>query len=226
MRAVIFDLDDTLVDHTSAARTACVQWARGQGLAGTDDELAVRWAAIATPHYERYQQREITFAEQRRARVREFLPHLDLAIDEAADEAFQGYAEAYHASWACFADAVPALRRVRGAGLLAAVLTNGDHAHQRLKLARVGLIDEVDQVFTSDEFPFGKPDPAPFIGTCARLGVDPAEALMVGDSLVADVQGAVGAGLHALLLDRRDAHPSHSPRISSLEELRFSTDVR
>lgn len=219
LRAVVFDLDDTLVDHTTAARTASVEWGRANGLAGSDEELALTWTAIATPHYRAYQLRELTFDGQRRARVREFLPHLDLADDDAADEAFRGYSEVYHASWTCFPDAVPALRRVRAAGLLAAVLTNGEHAHQRLKLQRVGLVDEVDQVFTSDEFPLGKPDPAAFLGTCSRLGVEPGEALMVGDSVVTDFEGALGAGLRAVLLDRRDEHPSYSPRIRSLSEL-------
>lgn len=44
---------------------------------------------------------------------------------------------------------------------------------------------------------------------------------MVGDSVVADFEGALDAGLQAVLLDRRDEHPSHSPRIASLDELRF-----
>ncbi len=221
MRAVIFDLDDTLVDHTSAARTASIEWGRANGLVGSDSELASTWSAIATPHYRAYQLREVTFDGQRRARVREFLPHLDLSADDAADEAFRGYSEVYHASWTAFPDAVPALRRAREAGLLAAVLTNGDHDHQRLKLERVGLDGEVDRVFTSDEFALGKPDPAAFLGACALLGVEPADALMVGDSVVADFEGALGAGMHALLLDRRDEHPSHSPRIRSLDELEF-----
>lgn len=219
LRAVVFDLDDTLVDHTSAARTASVEWGRANGLAGSDEQLARTWSAIATPHYRAYQLRELTFDGQRRARVREFLPHLDLADDEAADKAFRGYSEVYHASWTSFPDAVPALRRVREAGLLAAVLTNGEHAHQRLKLERVGLVDEVDQVFTSDEFALGKPDPAAFLGTCSRLGVEPGEALMVGDSVVADFEGALGAGLGAVLLDRHGAHPDITPRIASLDEL-------
>lgn len=218
---MIFDLDDTLIDHTSAARTASVEWGRGHGLVGSDDEIARTWSAIAAPHYRRYQLRETTFEGQKRARVREFLPHLDLAVDDAADGAFRGYADVYRANWTCFADAVPALRRVREAGLIAAVLTNGDGTHQRLKLERVGLVDEVDRVFTSDEFPLGKPDPAPFLGTCSALGIEPGEALMVGDSLGADVEGALGAGLRAVLLDRHHAHPSHSPRITTLADLRI-----
>ena len=219
LRAVIFDLDDTLVDHTSAARTASTAWGRELGLTGTDEEIARTWTAIASPYYRRYQLRELTFAGQQRGRVREFLPHLDLTSDEAADEAFRGYADAYRASWTSFSDAVPALRRVRAAGLVAAVLTNGDHAQQRRKIERVGLDVEVDRVFTSDEFPLGKPDPGAFLGSCSQLGIAPGEALMVGDSMVADVEGALDAGLGAVLLDRRDEHPSHAPRIRSLDEL-------
>jgi putative hydrolase of the HAD superfamily len=219
MRAVIFDLDDTLVDQTSAARAASIEWGRGHGLTGSDEELATRWSTIATPHYRRYQMRELTFAEQRRARVREFLPHLDLVADAAADEAFRGYLDIYEAEWVCFADAVPALRRVREAGALAAILTNGEQAHQRLKLELVGLDGEVDALFSSDQFPLGKPDPRAFLGTCSALGIAPGDALMVGNSMVADVEGALGAGLQAILLDRYDDHPDQTPRIRSLDEL-------
>ena len=219
LRAVIFDLDDTLVDQTSAARAASIEWGRTQGLVGSDEELAARWSTIATPHYRRYQLREVTFAEQRRARVREFLPHLDLVAHKAADEVFRGYLDLYEVGWTCFPDAVPALRRVREAGFLAAVLTNGEHAHQRLKLELVGLVDEVDAMFTSDQFPQGKPDPAPFLGACSALGVEPEEALMVGDSVIHDLQGGLGAGLDAVLLDRHDSHPDLAPRIRSLAEL-------
>lgn len=219
LRAVIFDLDDTLIDHTSAARTASIEWGRGHGLAGSDEELAAHWSTISTPHYQRYQLRELTFAEQRRARVREFLPHLDLAADSAADEAFGGYLGLYEAGWTCFPDAVPTLRRLREAGLIAAILTNGEHAQQHRKLERVGLGGEVDAMFSSDQFPLGKPDPASFLGACSALGVEPGETLMVGDSLAADVEGALGAGLGGVLLDRHDAHPDVSPRIRSLDEL-------
>lgn len=219
LRAVIFDLDDTLVDQTSAARAASVEWGRTHGLVGSDEEIAVRWSTIATPHYRRYQLRELTFAEQRRARAREFLPHLDLAADGAADEVFRGYLDLYEAGWTCFPDAVPALRRVREAGLLAAVLTNGEHAHQRLKLDLVGLDREVDAMFSSDQFAQGKPDPRAFLGTCSALGVEPGESLMVGDSVIHDLQGGLGAGLDAVLLDRHGDHPGLAPRIRSLAEL-------
>jgi len=103
--------------------------------------------------------------------------------------------------------------------MLAAVLTNGEHAHQQLKLDLVGLDREVDAKFSSDQFPRGKPDPRAFLGTCSALGVEPDEALMVGDSVIHDLQGGLEAGLDAVLLDRHDDHPDLAPRIRSLDEL-------
>ena len=58
-----------------------------------------------------------------------------------------------------------------------------------------------------------------FRRTCARLGVSPAQALHVGDSLVEDYQGAIGAGLSALLLDRENRFSGRARCIRSLEEL-------
>ena len=65
----------------------------------------------------------------------------------------------------------------------------------------------------------GKPDPEIFRRVCGRLGVGAAEALHVGDSPSDDYDGAQGAGLSALLLDRDDRHPGVPERIRSLAEL-------
>jgi putative hydrolase of the HAD superfamily len=63
-----------------------------------------------------------------------------------------------------------------------------------------------------------------FEAVCRELSVQPSEALFVGDSPVADIEGARRAGLHAAWINRRDlAWPSHLPppavRVDSLTEL-------
>lgn len=216
MRAVLFDLDDTLVDYASAARVAVSAWAEEHGVAATD--TVARWDAITEFHYARYQRRELTFQEQRRARVREFL-RVE-ADDTEADELFAGYAVRYEAAWTAFDDALPALHRVRAAGLTTAVLTNGDEEHQRLKLERVGLAAAVDELIASSSLPAGKPDPRAFHAAAQRLGHAPGELLMVGNSLEHDVRGALAAGIEAVLLDRHDVHAGEPVRrIRSLREL-------
>jgi putative hydrolase of the HAD superfamily len=200
--AVLFDLDDTLVDHRAAARTAVVGWARERGLQDPEDRLVERWTDLSDQHYRRYQDRELSYAEQRRARIREFLPDVRLESDAAADAAFAGYRAHYEAAWQPFPDAVPALRRARRAGATVAVLTNGDHDHQSLKLSRTGLADEVDHLVASSRLAASKPHAAAFLDACARAGSTPGRTLMVGDSLELDVRGALAAGLEAVWLDR------------------------
>jgi putative hydrolase of the HAD superfamily len=218
LKVVLFDLDDTLVDQEGASRAALLDWLPELGLGLDDaDELVTAWTAIAEEAYGRYQRREITFAEQRRVRVREFLG-AD-ATDEEADEIFSGYLTRYERAWAAFDDAVPALRRVHDAGLVAAVLTNGDAAHQALKLERVGLAEHLDVVVASDDLPAGKPDPRAYTAACEILGVAPGDVLMVGNDVEKDYQGPLDAGLGAVLLDRHDRHPEVPARIRTLDEV-------
>lgn len=219
LRAVLFDLDDTLVDQKSAARTAVVAWAAEHGI--TDPDVGPRWARIAEIHYERYQRRELTFAQQRAMRVREFLA-LDVD-DDRATELFDGYLTRYEAHWTAFDDAVPALQRARAAGLTVAVLTNGDEDHQQLKLTKLGLTDEIDILIASSTLPAGKPDPRAFGCAIKKIGVEPDQALMIGDSLEKDVHGALKSGLNAILLDRHNTWPDIDvPRVRSLNDLVFA----
>ncbi|GAB2493694.1 HAD family hydrolase [Promicromonospora xylanilytica] len=216
LKVVLFDLDDTLVDQEGASRTAVLGWLPELGLDLDDqDELVAAWGAIAEQAYGRYQRREITFAEQRRVRVREFLG-AD-ATDDEADELFSGYLTRYERAWTAFDDAVPALRRVRDAGLVVAVLTNGDSVHQRLKLDRTGLAEHLDVVVASDDLPAGKPDPRAYAATCEILGVAPGDVLMVGNDVEKDYQGPLDAGLAAVLLDRYDRYPEVERRIRTLD---------
>ncbi|WP_045878643.1 HAD family hydrolase [Pseudofrankia sp. DC12] len=216
LRGVLFDLDDALVDQRTAADAAVLGWAAGHGV--TDPQVSERWASVSETHFARYQQREITFTEQRRAQVREFLALT--VTDDEADALFAGYLSRYRAGWATFDDAVPALRRARAAGLRVAVFTNGDEEHQRLKLHQVGLAEEIDLLVASSMLPAGKPDPRAFAGALAIVGLAAGEVLMVGDSLPKDVRGALDVGISAVLLDRYDAHPDvEVPRIHGLHEL-------
>jgi putative hydrolase of the HAD superfamily len=222
LKVVLFDLDDTLVDQEGASRAALLDWLPELGLDLDDPEqLVTAWGSIAEEAYGRYQRRELTFAEQRRVRVREFLG-AD-ATDDEADELFSGYLSRYEQAWTAFDDAVPALRRVRDAGLVVALLTNGDSAHQRLKLDRTGLAEHLDVVVSTDDLPAGKPDPRAYAVTCEILGVAPGDVLMVGNDVEKDYQGPLDAGLGAVLLDRADRHPDVADRIRTLADLSLGT---
>lgn len=222
--AVLFDLDDTLLDHRGAAADALRGWARHAGLSGPPDELAVTWQLLERRYYDMYQRGELTKTEQRRARVREVLSPRTLTDDEA-DGLFVEYWARYCAAWRPFPDAEGAVRRALAQGLRVGLLTNGDVRDQRRKVEATVLAEFALPLFASSELPAAKPDPRAFAFACAALDVAPDRCVMVGDALVNDVEGALGAGLPAVLLDRYGALGVGSGEfeiIGTLDQLRLA----
>jgi len=88
------------------------------------------------------------------------------------------------------------LARLRAAGFRLGVVSNAD-LRTRAIVAGLGLDRAVDAVLISAAVGVAKPDPHIFLRACDLLGVAPSEAVHVGDSRSADVEGARGAGLSA-----------------------------
>ncbi|HUA75087.1 MAG TPA: HAD family hydrolase [Solirubrobacteraceae bacterium] len=236
VRAVLFDLDGTLMDHDSAreigARAQLTAWL-GEG--ATEEErarLQVEWARLEALHYDEYASGACSMQEHRRRRVR----GMHVAVgreqpgDEAADTWFGGYLKHYRASWRPFEDALPALQALAGTGqeVRLGVVTNGEGESQRAKLRAIGLEDRFATVVASGEVGVAKPRAEIFALACERLGVDPSQAAHVGDRLDLDAEGAAAAGLRGVWLDRLGAGPGpgHVLRIATLHELPAALSAR
>ena len=96
--------------------------------------------------------------------------------------------------------AEPALRAVRDAGLVAAVISNSNGSIRSI-LETLGLARHVDFVLDSGDVGVEKPDPRIFRLALERASVAPSEAVYIGDLYSVDVLGARAAGLEAILLD-------------------------
>jgi putative hydrolase of the HAD superfamily len=216
-RGVLLDLDGTLVDHKSAAAAGLRAWLPTLGLVPTEAEIA-RWAVVQEPHLQAWRNGRISFAEQRRRRVRDFLDVR--GTDAELDELFAGYLTHYEDAWQAFDDVPEALTALAAAGLATAVLTNGSRGQQLRKLSRTGLVDRVGPVFTVDDLGVAKPHAEAFLTSCERWGYAPGEVLSVGDDHALDVLAARAAGLSAVHLDRHGRGPAGEPhRVTSLREL-------
>ncbi|MFI7061852.1 HAD family hydrolase [Kribbella sp. NPDC050124] len=204
MKAVVFDLDNTLFDHTASATAAIHGWVPELG--GTpSDELVAQWFVVEERNFNQWLSGAVTHQGQRRGRMRDFLPlvgHPVPALDDELDLIFTGFLRHYQASWAAYPDAKPALEVARSNGFRIGVLTNGSTTQQNAKLAAIGLTDLIDVVCTSESLGVSKPDPQAYLMTCEALGVDPADTVMIGDNLELDVLAARQAGLTAHHLDR------------------------
>jgi putative hydrolase of the HAD superfamily len=100
-----------------------------------------------------------------------------------------------------YPDAAPALAELRGLGLRLVCVSNWDVSLPSV-LDRCGLADALDAVVTSAAVGATKPDPAIFAAALTVAGCDAGEALHVGDTVAEDVDGARGAGMRGLLIDR------------------------
>jgi HAD superfamily hydrolase (TIGR01549 family) len=107
------------------------------------------------------------------------------------------------ASIKLFPDAIETLTRFRERGIKLAIASNLALPYAAPLLALLPF--DLDAYAWSFEVGYLKPDPRIFARVCERLAVAPGNALMIGDTLSADCQGATAAGLRTIHLQRAAA---------------------
>lgn len=229
IRAVLFDLDRTLVDIEGAIRAAIEAHLLDLGLPFEAAEYD-RWKGYEDEFVARFVAGELTHQEQRRARVRAMARAPQLTDDEA-DAWFEGYHSRARAGQRTFEDTVPALEALAVHDhLKVGIVTNMETGYQLAKLENVGLdADRFDCILGKDLLPAPKPDPGAFLAGCAAVGADPAQTLFVGDEPYIDAVGARDAGLRSVWLDRtgRSAgiDPAHLAGIETVTSLAELSDL-
>ena len=119
-------------------------------------------------------------------------------------------------------------RHLNQAGAKIAIVTSDDHATAVETLALLGVSDLVSAVVGGDDDIPMKPAPDAFLYVCEQLGVSPARAVMVGDT-VADLMmaGRAGAGVRLAVLSgvgSRDELVPHADLIAaSINDIRITS---
>jgi putative hydrolase of the HAD superfamily len=121
-----------------------------------------------------------------------------------------------------YPDTLAALQTLSGKYVFG-LITNGASDLQRTKIKGAGIGEYFDEILISGDFGFGKPDARLFTILLERLQVSAGRALMIGNSLATDIQGAHNAGIRTAWINRsmsiRDAAIIPDWEISSLMEL-------
>jgi HAD superfamily hydrolase (TIGR01549 family) len=143
------------------------------------------------------------------------------AAREVALEITRGWERA--GNFDLYEDALPVLEELRRHGLKIGLVTNSARnvadfvAHHQL---------DVDAAITSFEHGKTKPHETIFRAALELLGVAPGEAVMIGDSLADDVEGARAVGMQAFLVDREDRFPDVPDRLPTLLALPAALGLR
>lgn len=117
------------------------------------------------------------------------------------------------------------VEQLHAAGLQLACITNKPTGHATALLHMLGIGQYFSFVHGGDRFERRKPDPLPLVETARMLGAEPAQTLMVGDS-VNDSQAAHGAGCPVVLVRYGYNHGEPIDRVPALGYLERLSDLR
>lgn len=227
VRAVLLDIDDTLVDTTAA-----MIGAGAVGMAAVwpeqdpqwHEHAAVRFRTDPGGFFRRYTAGTLDFETMRAHRLAEVGVAHGLPVPSRAFEMYEkAFRPAFLARQRRYDDVLPFLQACDEAGIAVGALTNSSEEATLPKLAATDLAGRFGALVTRDTLGFGKPDPRVFREACERLGSEPAGTAYIGDEWEADIVGASGAGLHPIWLRRRGdntpASPVDVPFITTLAEV-------
>ena len=203
IRAVLWDIDDTIFDHAGADRIGLRHHLANEGLPDDCDSVEQalsRWEEVSLRHWVRFAAGECDFEGQRRDRVRDFLG-LPLT-DREAEAWFERHRVHYEAAWSLFPDLLPVLDGL-GADYRHAVLSNSTFVHQDRKLRTLGVRERFEVLLCAVELGVSKPEAGAFHAACEALDLRPDEVAYVGNEPDIDARGAADAGLLGIWLDRR-----------------------
>ena len=222
--AVLFDLDDTLFDHTGAQNHVIVEVARGfpEVFGDLDDIVLVSAFRRADRAAVELFYSGMPLDEVRLERSRLFLDELGVEED-IGSEITEGYIRAYVTAYYPIENAERVVRSLLGKYKLG-IVSNGSAEMQMFKLESLNVLEHLECTLFSEEFGIRKPDPGIFLAAAEELGVAPAQCLFVGNSYRDDVVGAKKVGMRTCWFNRHgEPVPSevtyHDHQISNLLEL-------
>ncbi len=162
------------------------------------------WANFTAGEQPEFRQLEKLAPVYRKESWRRGLQQLGIDNEELAEKLAAQFASERRARPHVYEETFGILDQLKGQYKLL-LLTNGSPDLQQEKLDGVPqLAPFFDHVVISGSFGRGKPDPSIFQHALGLLGIEPGQALMVGDKLTTDIQGALSAGVHSVWLNRND----------------------
>ena len=208
MKALLVDLDDTLLDYTGGVDEcwlgACTTVAGPAGV----PPAALAGAILRARRWfwddpERHRRERVNMMGAWQKITSRALDEMGAPDEGLARAVAQDFAERRWQCMTLFSGARETLEAIKRRGVLLALVTNGDASHQRRKVEQHDLGRFFDVILIEGEFGAGKPDEAVYHHVLAGLGTKPEDSSMVGDNLEWDVAAPQRLGLSGIWIDAR-----------------------
>ena len=204
MRGLIFDIDDTLYSRQILFVKAAEE-VLGKSIGSITDFVRIFYD-VSDLNTRDLEQGKITTRECNGWRFEQTFKRMDIPF-----KAGDGVKAADHylrlQSRMCLSDRMRSVldRLKDDPGIRLGVITAGASDHQWNKIRMLGLEKWIDHenIIVAGDVGVSKPDVRIFRMMEDRLGLDPSDMWMAGDSYKHDIKGALDAGWHAIWLNRR-----------------------
>lgn len=188
IKAVIFDLDNTLIDFMTMKKMAV----QGAISAMKDAGLKISEKDAEKKLYDLYWKYGIEYHKIFQIFLKKHLGKIDYKI---LANAIVGYRKVQSSFMKPYPKVKSTLIKLKELGIKLTILTDAPRMNAWLRLAETDLSDFFDIVITYDDTKAKKPNKKPFIVMLKKLKLKPDEILMVGDSLDKDIKGASSLGI-------------------------------
>lgn len=211
--ALLFDLDDTVVEFTRVRRESFLAAAKFFRLPVEGAALYAAFCAESDRLWEGHRHGRVSLEEVRVERFRKVLEGLPVAAP--------AFTEKFYEILSCAEDVMPgaveATRALAEKYILIGI-SNGRSEVQAERLRRVGLREAFSAVLGPEDCGFAKPHPGLFRLALERAGnLAPARAMVVGDGLETDIQGAANHGLASCWLNPEGRKRAPQDPVPTLE---------
>lgn len=217
VKAVYFDLDDTLCGYWDASKAALRTAFAEHGPEGySAEEMVEHWAAAFrefSPQVKKldlYQEYLKSGTKTRTEQMRRTLAQVGITDEERAEALSHRYMSQRDANLRLFPESLEVLNHLKGRYPMG-LITNGPADIQRQEIGTLAISDYFDHVYIEGEVGFGKPHQDVFDMARQAVGFEPGEILFVGNSYAHDIQPAILAGWKTFWVRRASDVPPSAP---------------
>lgn len=223
-RQLFFDLDRTLWDFEANSKKALQTLYADLKLNERIEHFNHfhhTYTRINADLWAQYGKGKISKSELREGRFARTLAYHSIEDNDIVQKLSTGYIEISPRQTALFPEAKEVLTDLKNEGYRMHIITNGFPEVQHIKLENSGLKEYFSEIMCSEELGFSKPARGIFTEAQRRTACKPELAVMIGDDIRADIQGALSAGWQAIHFDPASRYKKERnvKRIRSLGEL-------
>ncbi|MFP3122485.1 HAD family hydrolase [Ectobacillus funiculus] len=222
IKAIFFDLDDTLHDHQKPFTDSLHKMFPEHAEILAPEDTYKKFRYFSDLLWEDYCQSRLTLEELRVQRMVLALKEYEISISNEVAQQFQLQYEAALNAIELFPEVPELLTTLSNQGFELGIITNGPTAHQRNKMKCLGITQYIPEhrIFVSDAVGHAKPDPRIFHEAAKTVDCAPEHILYIGDSWTNDIVGSSKAGWQSIWYNHRKRQPDteHTP-LAEIEQL-------